>query len=179
MKYIPNYITCFRFLLVPLVCYFILHECYCMQLLGLIFFTIAAVSDFVDGYLARRMKCESKFGECFDNIADKVLNISVICSLLALNEIWLVPSIAVIAREITISAIREYSILHGTQIKVNFFGKVKTTFQFIGIFLLLYPVSHDTYVQLIHISGNMIFTISAILSILSGGIYIKRCFFFN
>ena len=70
-KNIPNYITIFRFTLVPIICYLITMKTFIFAIIATWLFLLACISDFLDGYLARKLNSESEFGRCFDNIADK------------------------------------------------------------------------------------------------------------
>ena len=180
LKYIPNLITILRFLMFPAICSSVFYGFrdgnMALQIAGSVLFAVAMISDFLDGFLARIWKVESEFGRCFDNIADKVLNISLICTLLALQRIPLIPSLMVIFREIFISALREYAAVNGARIAVDMLGKVKTTFQFIGLFLIINVNLFDLNFSL-YKAGNYIFYASAALSLLSCVIYIRKYFY--
>ncbi len=181
LKYIPNLITILRFALVPIVCltafYGFKNADIDLQIISCALLLLAIISDFLDGFLARILNAESEFGRCFDNIADKVLNITLICTLLSLQKIWIFPALIVVFREIFVSALREYAAISGRRIGVDMFGKIKTTFQFFGLFLIL---NTDIFIRYFGIDiynfGNYIFYISAILSLLSCIIYILKYF---
>lgn len=164
MNNLPNVLTLFRFILIPIIsfCLFKAQKTQSCYYISFVFglFAIAAITDFLDGYLARKFKSESKFGEYFDNIADKMLNISVVCVLLYFRKIWLVPVVLVILREVFMPAFREYSSSCGYQLKVDVTGKIKTTFQFISILLFLFPV----FQVKINIVANIFFFLTAFLS---------------
>lgn len=177
IKHIPNCITILRFLLAPIICAIVFYG-FCnnnitYQWIGSFLFIIAAISDFLDGFLARKLNIESQFGKCFDNIADKVLNTSLVCTLLYIHKIWLVPSLMMIFREIIISAFREYVALQGEKMDVDIYGKVKTTLQFIGLIFIINANTLEFDGNFVGI-GNIIFYISAILSLISGLMYILK-----
>ncbi|QED23136.1 CDP-diacylglycerol--glycerol-3-phosphate 3-phosphatidyltransferase [Candidatus Deianiraea vastatrix] len=169
---IPNYITISRFILIPVICFCIINPS--LFSFAWLFFSIACISDFLDGYLARKFKAESEFGKCFDNIADKVLNICIIAILIWHRKIWLIPSLLVISREVLVPSFREYVALNSKQrLNVDMFGKVKTTFQFIALYVLIMPIN-DIHGFNLNYIGNLIFLFSAILSVLSCFMYIYK-----
>jgi len=176
-KNIPNYITIFRFTLVPIICYLITMKTFIFAIIATWLFLLACISDFLDGYLARKLNSESEFGRCFDNIADKVLNICIICVLLFFHKIWLLPSLLVIAREVLISSFREYAALNcNKRINVDIFGKAKTTFQFIALLILIIPKHNYLNFYYLNLLGNIIFSVSASLSIISAFLYLFKHF---
>ncbi len=140
-----------------------------------ILFIFAAISDFLDGFLARKLNAESDFGVFFDNIADKMLNIAIICVLIKLDRVLLIPAIIVILREILISSFREYMAMRqNRKINVEFLGKLKTAFQFISLPILIQPSLLPYFSsQTLFLTGNILFGISAIMSVLSGFLYLS------
>ena len=103
-------------------------------------FTIAGVTDYFDGYLARKWKQESNFGAFLDPVADKALVITCLIILIDLKRINILIAIIIILREMTISALREWSARKNNihVLKVNSLGKVKTGLQMVAIGLLLW-----------------------------------------
>ena len=103
-------------------------------------FVFAAVTDWLDGFLARRMKQESAFGQFLDPVADKLIVAASLLVLLNLDRVQVWVALVIIGREITISALREWMALLGAgkSVAVHMVGKLKTTAQLIAIpFLLL------------------------------------------
>ena len=88
MKHIPNIITCIRLCLIPVFCYFLWNN---NDLVAGIVFIIAALSDVVDGYLARKLNAISNFGKLADPFADKIMQISAIILLFLLGrlKVWI------------------------------------------------------------------------------------------
>ncbi len=136
----PNLLTFSRFLIAPFFVYFLLSEASFQSdifrlLLVLFLFTLAAFTDFYDGYFARKKKKISKLGTFLDPLADKVLILSAFISLLFVKEIYL-PAIFVILicfREIVITLIRCFALIKNKPLKTEYHGKVKTAFQFISL----------------------------------------------
>ncbi|ABA58115.1 CDP-diacylglycerol--glycerol-3-phosphate 3-phosphatidyltransferase [Nitrosococcus oceani] len=139
---IPNVMTILRIVAIPiLVTVFYLPIPNAREICAILF-GIAAVTDWLDGYLARRWQQTSPFGAFLDPVADKLM--VVIALILLLQSHPSVPmalSVAVIVgRELTISALREWMAEIGLRasVAVSMLGKFKTTFQMIAVFLLLY-----------------------------------------
>ncbi len=154
---VPNALTWFRILAIPLVVIvFYLPVTWARPAAGLLF-GLAGITDLLDGYLARRLGQTSNFGAFLDPVADKLIVAAALVVLvqsragdIAYNvhfDLGRDPSITlavvaavIIGREITVSALREWMSQLGQRahVAVNYFGKWKTTFQIIGISLMLY-----------------------------------------
>jgi CDP-diacylglycerol--glycerol-3-phosphate 3-phosphatidyltransferase/cardiolipin synthase len=103
-------------------------------------FIFAAVTDWLDGYLARRMKQESAFGQFLDPVADKLIVAAALLVLLNMGRVQVWVALVIIGREITISALREWMAQVGASksVAVHMVGKLKTTAQLIAIPFLLF-----------------------------------------
>jgi CDP-diacylglycerol--glycerol-3-phosphate 3-phosphatidyltransferase len=172
---LPNSITLFRIALIPLfVIVFYLPVSWANVAATIIFF-IACVSDWVDGYLARSMQQESPFGAFLDPVADKLMVVVVIVLLVEANPSIYValPSIVIVAREISVSALREWMAQIGssTTVKVSFIGKAKTTAQMLALGFMIFaePLMGIPNFQV----GLAIYYIAAILTIVSMVIYLR------
>ena len=103
---------------------------------------VAAFSDWLDGYLARKLDLTSRFGAFLDPVADKLIVVTALVVLLQENPsiLFMVSTVVIIGREITISALREWMAEIGqrTSVSVSYIGKIKTAVQMIAITLLLY-----------------------------------------
>jgi CDP-diacylglycerol--glycerol-3-phosphate 3-phosphatidyltransferase len=145
---IPNTLTLGRVALVPVfvvVFYLPFHWSYAVSAA---IFAVAAITDWLDGYLARRLNQSTPFGAFLDPVADKIM-VAIALVLLAEREhVWWfsLSAAVIIGREIVISALREWMAEVGkrTSVAVSWIGKVKTTVQMIAIvgFLLIAPDSH-------------------------------------
>ncbi|MBI3561443.1 MAG: CDP-diacylglycerol--glycerol-3-phosphate 3-phosphatidyltransferase [Gammaproteobacteria bacterium] len=140
---VPNTITLFRIVLIPvfIAVYYLPHLGSKHLWLTLLFF-IAGVSDWVDGYLARKLQQQSAFGAFLDPVADKLTISTILVLILSTHPgiVLALPAIVIIGREIAISALREWMANIGKikKVSVSFVGKVKTFAQFWAIGFLLY-----------------------------------------
>ncbi|MCV2518611.1 MAG: CDP-diacylglycerol--glycerol-3-phosphate 3-phosphatidyltransferase [Candidatus Lightella neohaematopini] len=148
---IPTWLTVFRVLVIPLFIFIFYLPFGWSRLCCIIMFIIASITDWFDGFLARRWKQTSNFGAFLDPVADKVM-VSVVLVLISDQlHYWLItlPSSIIIAREIIISALREWLARLGknNNVPVTIISKIKTTIQIIAITTLLYQ--SDNYIVLI------------------------------
>src|SRR5210317_1667119 len=172
---LPTAITLLRIALIPLfMLVFYLPFSWANVAATSIFF-VACVSDWVDGYLARTMQLESSFGAFLDPVADKLMVVVVIILLVEANPSIYValPSIVIVAREISISALREWMAQLGasTTVKVSFIGKTKTVAQMLALGFMIFS---EPFMGLpIFDIGLAIYYLAAILTILSMIIYLR------
>jgi CDP-diacylglycerol--glycerol-3-phosphate 3-phosphatidyltransferase/cardiolipin synthase len=110
---------------------------------GTLLFIAAAITDWLDGYLARYLNQTSAFGAFLDPVADKLMVTAALIVLVKLGEVNEIVAFIIIGREIAISALREWmaQLGSGKSIAVSMLGKIKTTFQMIAIIFLLYQES--------------------------------------
>jgi CDP-diacylglycerol--glycerol-3-phosphate 3-phosphatidyltransferase len=171
---IPNVLTLLRIVLIPVfvVVYYLPIER--SHVLCAAIFAIAAVTDWLDGYLARRLDQTSPLGAFLDPVADKLMVAVVLVLLLQRDPtVWLaLPAAVIIGREITVSALREWMAEIGARAKVavSWVGKYKTALQMIAITLMLYrePLpGFDTYKV-----GFWLLYLAAVLTIWSMCLYI-------
>ncbi len=171
---IPNLLTLLRIALIPVfVLVFYLPVSWSGKICAAIF-ALAAVTDWLDGYLARRLGQYSPFGAFLDPVADKLM---VAIALILLVEADPTPALAIpvliiIGREITISALREWMAELGgrAQVAVTFIGKIKTAAQMVAITMLIYrePLwGHEIY-----IIGYVLLYMAAILTLWSMVLYL-------
>ncbi|TWG85451.1 CDP-diacylglycerol--glycerol-3-phosphate 3-phosphatidyltransferase/cardiolipin synthase [Cupriavidus gilardii J11] len=175
---IPILLTWLRVAMIPLVVgVFYLPDGmmppHVKNLTAAIFFIIAAATDWLDGFLARRWNQTSSFGAFLDPVADKLMVTAALLSLLALDRVTDLIALIIIGREITISALREWMAQIGASksVAVNFLGKLKTTVQMIAIPLLLY---HDyLYGVDAALLGGWLIYVAAVLTLWSMFYYMK------
>jgi CDP-diacylglycerol--glycerol-3-phosphate 3-phosphatidyltransferase len=172
---LPTTITFFRIGLIPLfVIAFYLPFAWA-NIAATAIFGFASITDWIDGYLARRLKQESLFGAFLDPVADKLMVVVAIVLLVEAHpSIYIaLPSVVIIAREISISALREWMAGLGDSaiVKVSFIGKAKTTMQLISLLLMIY--SEPFYDLPIFDIGLVSYYVAAILTIYSMIIYLK------
>jgi len=161
----PNLLTLLRIALIPVIALvFFLPYAWSPPVTCLIF-ALAGITDWLDGYLARRFNESSAFGQFLDPVADKLMVATTLLLLLSDDpSLWLTLAvIIIIGREITISALREWMAEQGSQrhVTVSFIAKVKTTVQMlaIGFMLFRYPLgwfpSYDVGVALLVVAAGL------------------------
>jgi len=136
---IPNAITIFRIIIAPLFIYFLFGMGVYSIVLALILFILASVSDYFDGYFARKYNIQSRFGEFLDPAADKIIVGGAFISFTIMPDlyvpIWLV--IIILFRELFVTSLRIIALNKGKPIKTEYSGKIKTAFQMFTIILIL------------------------------------------
>ena len=172
---IPNILTFLRIILIPvLVVIFYVPSQWSYQISAAVF-GLAAITDWLDGYLARRLQQASAFGAFLDPVADKLMVAVALVLLVQDNpsELFAVPAAIIIGREIVISALREWMAEIGarTKVAVSIVGKVKTALQMIAILLLLYKAPLGQFPT--HTVGVALLYIAAILTLWSMFVYLK------
>lgn len=135
---LPNKLTMFRVILIPLFVVFMLVDITAYdKWIALAVFIIASLTDLLDGKIARKYNLVTNFGKFMDPLADKLLVCSALICLVALERIpaWIV--IVIIAREFIISGFRTLAADNGVVIAASYWGKFKTTFQMVMICLMI------------------------------------------
>jgi CDP-diacylglycerol--glycerol-3-phosphate 3-phosphatidyltransferase len=137
MLNLPNILTIVRILLVPPLVVVLLTKIPDKEWWGLGLFLLAALMDFLDGYLARRRQQVTRLGTLLDPAADKILMSAAFISLveLGLAPAWMV--VVIIAREFAVSSLRAFASAEGLVIAAGFSGKVKTFVQIVAVALLI------------------------------------------
>lgn len=139
---LPNILSLLRIALIPVLiaCYFLPYES--ASIWATLVFAVASITDWFDGYLARKWNQTSPFGAFLDPVADKLIVAVALLLVLYQTPEWyvLIPVIIIIGREITISALREWMAEIGQRsaVKVSFVGKLKTSFQMLSIGCLIF-----------------------------------------
>ena len=137
-------------------------------------FILAAITDALDGYIARRWGMTSKLGEFLDPVADKLMVSAALIVLLSLGRVDAFVALVIIGREITVSALREWMAKIGksSSVAVNSMGKIKTISQMVAIPMLLF---HDRLFGIIdlHLIGTLLIYVAAVLTVYSMLIYMK------
>ncbi|MFH0934979.1 MAG: CDP-diacylglycerol--glycerol-3-phosphate 3-phosphatidyltransferase [Pseudomonadota bacterium] len=142
---IPNLLTWFRILMIPVfVALFYVPDdmlsLHHRHQLATFIFGLAAITDWLDGYLARSLNQGSAFGAFLDPVADKLMVAAALIVLVKLELVDVIIAFIIIGREITISALREWMAQLGESksVAVSMLGKFKTAFQMVAILFLLY-----------------------------------------
>ena len=134
---LPNLLTAFRILLVPILVVVLLTELDGREFIGLGLFLLAALTDFLDGFLARRNKQVTNLGKLLDPAADKILTSAAFISLveLGLAPAWMV--VIIVAREFAVSTLRSVAASQNLVLAAAMSGKVKTVLQISAISFLI------------------------------------------
>ena len=170
MRLIPNFLSFLRIFFVLPIIYTLQSELY---LLAAFLFFLSSITDFMDGYLARRYELESELGAFLDLIADKILVVTILVWLVFIysNLALTILSILIILREIIITSFRYFLVLNNADpelIKANKYGKFKTAFQFLSIFLLILSPLYNNF----YLTFSLIFLlVSTLISYFSLTIY--------
>jgi CDP-diacylglycerol--glycerol-3-phosphate 3-phosphatidyltransferase len=142
---LPNMLTMFRILVIPVVLVFVYYESRVNSFIAACLFAAASITDFFDGWLARRKGLTTVLGKFLDPLADKLIVTSVLVMLVPLGRIpaWVV--VLLLARELAITGLRGIAVTEGMVIAASQGGKWKTAFQLTGILGLLihypYPIA--------------------------------------
>ena len=138
---LPNLLTILRIIAAPIIAILIWRESsYAQLIIAFVLFCVAGLTDWLDGYLARKLEMESHLGRILDPIADKVL---LACILLALAShytrdwLFIAPALIIFLREFIISGFREYMSKEGIVINVSALAKWKTTLQLAAVGLII------------------------------------------
>jgi CDP-diacylglycerol--glycerol-3-phosphate 3-phosphatidyltransferase len=172
---IPTALTLFRILLLPVMVIVFYAPFAGANIAAAIIFIAAAITDWLDGWIARRWDMGSAFGAFLDPVADKLMVSVTLFLLVQENHTWVmaVTSAIIVGREISISALREWMAEIGQRghVRVATLGKVKTTLQIVAIVVLLYQ--HDLEgLRLFH-AGETLLVAAAVLTIWSAIVYVR------
>ncbi|HEX7053973.1 MAG TPA: CDP-diacylglycerol--glycerol-3-phosphate 3-phosphatidyltransferase [Burkholderiales bacterium] len=176
---VPNVITFSRIVLIPLIIgIYYLPDAWLSaagkNLSAAVVFAVAAFTDWLDGYLARRLNQMSAFGAFLDPVADKLIVAGALLVLLHLGRVDMLVALIIIGREIAISALREWMAKVGQarSVAVAYIGKLKTAFQMVAIPLLLY---HDEVAGLdSQWWGTLLINVAAVLTVVSMLYYMRK-----
>jgi CDP-diacylglycerol--glycerol-3-phosphate 3-phosphatidyltransferase len=165
----PNNLTLFRIAAVPLIVILLLFPGRLFTFVAAVLFTVAAITDFLDGFFARRKGLVSTFGKVMDPLADKLLVSSAIIMLASLGWIpgWIVCII--IGRELAVTGLRNIAAQQGQDISSSRLGKYKTGFQIAAIIPLLIHYQHFTID--FHAIGSIFLWVALAMTLLSGADY--------
>jgi len=140
---LPNFLTILRIVMIPFFVYFLVSQHPRDRFIALAIFFVASVTDFFDGYLARKWKQESPLGRFLDPLADKALVIATLVLFILLDQaipLWMV--VVIILRDMLVTLMRYLAIRKGTEIRTTRLGKAKTMFQMfsMGLILIIFVV---------------------------------------
>ena len=170
MPNLPNLLTIFRIVLVPIIVVVLLTELEGKAFIGLGLFLLAALTDFLDGFIARRRRQVTRLGKLLDPAADKILTSAAFISLvgLGLAPAWMV--VVVVAREFAVSALRSLAALQNVVLAASFSGKLKTAAQIVAIALLIVSDQSGTLAKL----APFVLWLAVLITVYSGFEYFVR-----
>ena len=134
---LPNVLTVARIIAVPVIVVALLDETPNGDVVAAIVFALAAISDGLDGYLARSRDAVTTFGKLMDPIADKLLIVAALISLVSLGRLAAWVAMVIIAREFAVTALRAVAVEQGVVISASWLGKAKTILQVAAVFALI------------------------------------------
>ena len=174
---LPTLLTWARIIAIPLIVgvFYLPLDAATRNLIATVMFVVFALTDWADGYLARKLNQTSSFGAFLDPVADKFLVCASLLVLVHLDRADVFVALIIIGREIAISALREWMAQIGASrsVAVHMLGKVKTTVQMVAIPFLLYDGALFGLVDT-RIWGSVLIWIAAVLTVWSMVYYLKR-----
>lgn len=174
---IPNLLTWLRILLIPvfIAVFYVPDETLSLHykhVLSTLVFSLAALTDWLDGYLARALDQRSAFGAFLDPVADKLMVVAALIILLKFGHVNAIIAFIIIGRELAISALREWmaQVGHSKNVAVSLLGKIKTVLQMLAIIFLLYqePLWGIPTASV----GTVLIYLAAVLTLWSMGYYL-------
>lgn len=176
---LPNYFTLLRMILIPVlvVVFYLPYENSNWIAAGI--FLIAALTDWLDGWIARNQNLTSKFGAFLDPVADKLLVAVTLVLLVSKLTYLAIPALIIVCREIVVSALREWMAEIGKRasVTVSYIGKIKTVMQMVALFFLLayQPTRVDQQIlqDILAVIGYTALYSAAILTLWSMFLYLK------
>jgi CDP-diacylglycerol--glycerol-3-phosphate 3-phosphatidyltransferase len=146
---VPNVLTVLRIMLVPVLVVALLGNTPAGDVLAAIVFALASLTDFVDGYLARSRGSITTFGKLMDPLADKLLIVAALLSLVSLGRLPAWIAMVIITREFAVTVLRMGATQAGVVMSASMFGKVKTCLQIAAIMAVIAVHGRPTWVALI------------------------------
>lgn len=171
-KHLPNQLSMFRIVVVPVILIIYPLEVHSLRLFAALLFALAAISDWLDGYIARKFYAESKLGAVLDPIADKMLTGSALILLASSHGVW--PWLAgfLLTREMGMSGLRLVAQQQGIVIAVSMFGKLKTLALDLALVCLL--VDYPLFGLPFHEVGMVSIWVALALSLYSAWLYVRE-----
>jgi len=158
---LPNWLTAFRMLCIPLVVIFLSYPGRLSSFLAALFMGMAFITDILDGYYARKYESVTALGKLLDPLADKILVLISMIMLIPLNRIPILIVIVIIARELAVTGLRSIAVSKGIIIQASRLGKYKT-------------IHYDYFTVDFHIVGMSFLWVALVLTIWSGWEYFHK-----
>lgn len=158
---LPNVLTVMRIMLVPVLVVALLGNTPAGDVLAAVVFALASLTDFIDGYLARARDSVTTFGKLMDPLADKLLVVAALVSLVSLHRLAAWVAMVIITRELAVTVLRLGATQAGVVMAASMFGKVKTCLQILAILAVIAVHGHPVWV-----AGLLYLTVA--VTVLSG-----------
>ena len=169
---LPNVLTLVRILLIPVFVMLLIDPTPDRALSAAIVFVVAAVTDLLDGYVARKTGQITKLGRLLDPIADKLLVLSALILLVQVDRVSALVAILIIAREVAVTGLRAIAASEGLIMSAEVTGKYKMALQVIAIVLLVLEGTVVESIGNLHLAGIVTLYLSLILGYVSGAQYV-------
>jgi CDP-diacylglycerol--glycerol-3-phosphate 3-phosphatidyltransferase len=178
---LPTWLTLFRVALLPVMVLVFYLPFRGHNITAAIVFTLAGITDWLDGYLARRLNMTSKFGAFLDPVADKLMVAVTLFMLVASHRgdwsgiVMAITSAIIVGREISISALREWMAEIGMRatVRVAFIGKLKTVMQMVALIVLILQHEKEAEALRLYHIGEGLLVVAGVLTIWSGLHYLR------
>lgn len=144
-----------------------------LALIGFALFVLAAITDYLDGFLARRWEVQTSFGKLMDPLADKILVTSVLIMLIPMGRLSALVAFLILARELVITGLRGVAAASGLVIAASKLGKWKTFIQIVALATLMFPLGILPIANL-HEIGRFILYVALTLTLISGADYVLK-----
>ncbi|KJV55508.1 CDP-diacylglycerol--glycerol-3-phosphate 3-phosphatidyltransferase [Orientia chuto str. Dubai] len=172
---IPNILTAIRIIIIPMIIItFYFDDIIFSRQIAAALFIIAGITDFFDGYIARKFNLHSSFGRMLDHIADKLLVGSIIIMVVKFRKAQELPCLLILCREFLVAGMREFLSQIKVSIPVSRLAKIKTACQISALTILLLG-SKGSGITMLDTLGQITLWIAAILTIITGYSYLKAC----
>ncbi|MDX2251752.1 MAG: CDP-diacylglycerol--glycerol-3-phosphate 3-phosphatidyltransferase [Nitrospira sp.] len=169
---LPNFLTLVRICLIPVFVVVFLAPTPDRSLVAAVIFTVAAVTDLLDGYIARRTGQVTKLGKLLDPIADKLLVLSALILLVNIDRVTALVALLIIARELAVTGIRAIAAGERLIIAAETTGKYKMALQVVAIVFLILEGTDLAEFGNLHLAGTATLYLSLVLGYISGGQYV-------
>ncbi|MGE5415294.1 MAG: CDP-diacylglycerol--glycerol-3-phosphate 3-phosphatidyltransferase [Acidobacteriota bacterium] len=169
---IPNLITLTRIVLIPIFMFFLLTKWHYGIYVGAAIFTLAALTDSLDGYYARKNKQVTKLGMFLDPLADKLMITAVLVSLVELHRVSALVVFIILAREFAVTGLRAIKAEEGQVIPASKWGKTKTFTQIVAIIMVILAPIFNSEMAITVATGAM--WIAVVVTVISGYDYFRK-----
>ena len=173
MYNLPNILTISRIVVIPVIFLSIYINSITWSVLTAVLFIIAAITDYLDGYLARSRNETSAFGRLLDPIADKLLVVAALLIIVAngmVHKISYIPVVIILCREVLVSGLREFLAEVNVGMPVTRLAKWKTAFQMTALSLILLGRTSDVFA----VGGEVLLWVAGVLTFITGYQYFDR-----